>query len=113
MAFKRTLTRGISSALTDAHIFIGPTSDVVIGLRITNITAAPIKVAACITNGANDTYLVGGPTVATMGADVPVGASIVVINGDIDKVVLETGDKIRVASSAASSADVVVSALAQ
>jgi len=113
MAFKRTLTKNVGTTPVVAYSFGGPNSDVLIGLRVTNTTATAIKVSAAIKNGAVDYYLVGGATVATMGADVPVGGAIVIINGDIDKVVLETGDTVVVTSSAATSADVIASALTQ
>jgi len=110
MAFKRTLTKNVGTALTTVRSFIGPVSDTVIGLRVTNTGAVAIKVSACVTNGGIDYYLVGGPTPT---ADVPVGGSIVIINGDIDKVVMEAGDVLRVASNTASSCDVIASVLAQ
>jgi hypothetical protein len=45
-------------------------------------------------------------------ATIPVGGALVPIGGD-QKVVLETGDIIKITSSAASSADVIVSVLQQ
>lgn len=110
MAFKRTLTKGVSTALTTVYTFTGPASDVLVGLRITNTGSANIKVSACIENSGTDYYLVGGVTPT---ADVPAGSSIVVINGDIDKVVLEAGDVVRVICSAVNGCDVICSALAQ
>ena len=111
MAFTRTLTKNVTSSLTLVHTGSAG-GDVVIGLRITNTTASAIKASACVTNGGVDYYLVGGATVATMGADIPVGGSLVVINGDADKVNLISGDTLRVISSAATSADCIVSVLA-
>ena len=113
MAFARTVTKDVTSSLTTVYTFAGPSSDTIIGFRITNTTASAIKVSACLTNSAVNYYLVGGATVATMGADIAVGGSLVIINGDADKVVLTTGDTLRVISSAATSCDVIVSALTQ
>jgi hypothetical protein len=110
MAFNRTLTRNIGNSLTTVRTS-SANGDVVIGLRITNTTASPIKVSACVTNGGLDYYLVGGATVATMGADIPVGGSLVIINGDADKVNLISGDTIRVIGSAATCCDAIVSVL--
>jgi len=113
MAFKRTLTKNVTNTPTVVYTFTGPASDTLIGMRVTNTTAAPIKVSAAVKNSGIDYYLIGGVTVGTMGADVPAGASIIIINGDIDKVVLETGDTVVVTSSVATSADVIISALTQ
>ena len=110
MAFARTVTKDVTTSLTTVRS-VSTNGDVVIGLRITNTTASAIKVSACITNTAVNYYLVGGATPSTMGADIPVGGSLVVINGDIDKVVLSAGDTIRVISSAATSCDVICSVL--
>ncbi len=110
MAFGRTLTKNVTNTLTLVHT-ASANGDVIIGMRVTNTTSSIIKVSACITNGGVDYYLVGGPTVATQGADIPVGGAIIIINGDIDKVNLINGDTIRVISSAAISADCIVSAL--
>ena len=113
MPFNRTLT--VNDAAADVLKLVRTASangDVVIGMRITNVTASAIKVSACITSSAVDYYLVGGPTVATMGADVPVGGSLVVINGDADKVVLNNGDTIKIKSSgAANSTHSIISVL--
>lgn len=110
MAFNRYAV--ISIGTSASPIRTATSTDVVIGLRITNRTASAIKVSAYVTvGGTGDVYLVGGPTNSTMGADVPVGASIVVISGDADKVVIKSGDVVNVVSSAAGSADCVLSVL--
>lgn len=79
------------------------TATTVIGMTVSNITASPITVDVYITVSAADYYIVKGATVPTGGALVPVG-------GD-QKVVLETGDALKVISSASTSADVIVSVL--
>ena len=110
MAFNRTLTKNVTTSQTVIRT-ASAGGDVVVGLRITNTTASAIKVSVCITNTAVDYYLVGGATVATMGADVPVGTSLIVANGDIDRVVLISGDVVKAVSTAATSCDAVVSVL--
>lgn len=97
MAFQRTLARNITTASTVRTASSG--GDVVIGLRVTNTTAGSVKASAYIYDGANNYYLVGGPTNSTMGADIPVGGSMIVINGDADKVVINSGDTIKVEAS--------------
>lgn len=79
------------------------TATTVIGMTVSNTTASPITVDVYVTISASDYYIVKGATVPTGGALVPVG-------GD-QKVVLETGDALKVISSAATSADVIVSVL--
>jgi hypothetical protein len=72
-------------------------------MTISNVTTSNITTDAYITSGGVDYYIVKGATV-------PVGGSLVTVGGD-QKIVLETGDAIKVVSSAASSADVILSAL--
>ena len=85
------------------------TETTIIGLSISNIITSQITVdvqldASTRTSGAEDSvYLVKG-------APIPVGGSLIVVGGD-QKVVLEPGDTIKVTSSTASSADVVISHL--
>jgi hypothetical protein len=85
------------------------TETTIIGLSISNIVTSQITVdvqldASGRTSGAEDSvYLVKS-------APIPVGGSLVVVGGD-QKVVLEPGDAVKVTSSQASSADVVLSHL--
>jgi hypothetical protein len=108
-AFKNYTTRNVGATLTTVHTAPVATQTTVIGMTIANRTASAIKVAVTLNDG-SDTYLVGGPTVSTMGADVPAGGSLVVVGGD-QKVVMEANDLLKVESSAATSADVIVSVL--
>lgn len=79
------------------------TQTTVIGMSCANILSSPITVDAYFTRSAVDYYLVKGATV-------PVGGSLVIVGGD-QKVVLVTGDALKVVSSTASSVDVVTSVL--
>jgi hypothetical protein len=77
----------------------------VIGMTIANLITTPIGVSVTL-NGGNvqgNVYVVKDATVAPGGALVPIG-------GD-QKLVLEAGDYLRVNTSIASSADVIVSVL--
>ena len=108
MAFNRTLTKNVTTITTTRTA--SASGDVVIGMRITNTTGAAIKASACLTASGVDYNLVGDVSDnATSGADIPVGGAMVVISGDIDKVVLNSGDTLRVVASA--TADVIVSVL--
>lgn len=79
------------------------TATTVIGMTISNVTTSTITVDVYCTIGGSDYYLVKS-------AVVPVGGSLVPIGGD-QKLVLETGDALKVVSSASASADVIVSVL--
>ena len=79
------------------------TQTTVIGMSCANILTSPVTVDAYFTRSAVDYYLVKGATV-------PVGGSLVLVGGD-QKVVLVTGDVLKVVSSTAASIDVVTSVL--
>jgi hypothetical protein len=104
-SFKRKLSRSIGTSLTAVGSYtVGASTEVtVIGLVVSNTTASQVLVDATVNDGANDTYLIKQ-------APVPSGGSIVIIGGD-QKVVLETGDSLKVKSDTASSVDVVMSIL--
>lgn len=74
----------------------------VTSLVVTNTTTSPITTDVYFTRSAVDYYLVKGATV-------PVGGSLEAIAGN--RIVLIASDALKVLSSAASSADVVVSVL--
>jgi len=85
------------------------TETTVIGLSISNIVTSQITVdvqldASGRTSGAEDSVYI------VKDAPIPVGGSLVVVGGD-QKLVLEPGDTVKVTSSQASSADVVLSHL--
>jgi hypothetical protein len=103
--FTRKLSRNIGTSLTSVGSYtVGSgVQTTVIGLSVCNTTASPVTVDVTVNDGTNDTYLVKG-------AGVPVGNAFIPIGGD-EKVVLITGDSVKVKSSAASSLDVVMSIL--
>ena len=79
------------------------TQTTVIGMSCANTITSPVTVDAYVTRSAVNYYLVEGATV-------PVGGALVIVGGD-QKVVLITGDVLKVVSSTASSIDVVTSVL--
>ena len=101
--FKNQFSKSVGTSA--ATIYTGPsaTATTIIGMTVSNTSASNINVDVYITSSAVDYYLVKG-------AMVPVGGSLVPVGGD-QKVVIETGDVVKVVSSAASSADVVMSIL--
>ena len=104
-AFTRKVSRDIGTALTAVGSYTvgASTQTTVIGLTVANTSASAVSINVTLNDGANDTYLVKD-------APVPVGGALVPIGGN-QKVVLITGDSIKVNSSAASSVDAVLSIL--
>jgi hypothetical protein len=72
-------------------------------LTVSNTTGSAITADVYITSGGVDYYVVKN-------ASIPVGASLVAVGGD-QKVVVEAADVVKVVSSAATSADVILSVL--
>ena len=103
--FTRKVSRGVGTALTavGGYTVGSSTQTTVIGLTVANTSAATINIDVTLNDGSNDTYVVKD-------APVPVGGALVPIGGN-QKVVLITGDSIKVNSSAASSVDAVLSIL--
>jgi|TARA_S200002703_G_C3623356_1_gene191439 hypothetical protein len=108
-AFLSETDTGIGTSVATVFTCPSSTESTIIGLSVANIVTSQILVdvqldASNRTSGSEDSvYLVKD-------APIPVGGSLVVIGGD-QKVVLEPGDRIRVTSNTASSADVVLSHL--
>ena len=103
--FSRKVSRNIGASLTSVGSYTvgGGVQTTVIGLSVCNTTTSPITVDVTVYDGTNDAYLVKG-------AGVGVGNAFIPIGGD-EKVVLITGDSLRVKSSAATSVDAVMSIL--
>jgi len=103
--FKNKLERQIGTSLTAIESYTVPasTETTVIGLTVSNTTAGTIEVDVTVNDATNDYYVVKT-------APVPSGGSLVVVGGD-QKLVLTTGDSVKVKSDTATSADVVMSIL--
>lgn len=103
--FKRYAAQSVgTTANTVGSYTVGAsTQTTLIGLSVGNRIANTIYVDVEHYDGATATYIVKG-------APVPGGGALVAVGGD-QKVVLETGDSIRVTSDTASSADVLMSVL--
>lgn len=103
--FKRSTSRNIGTTITQIGSYVAPaaTQTTVIGLVVCNTTLSAITVDVQHFDGTNGTYIIKGATIAPGGAEIVVG-------GD-QKIVLQTGDSMRVQSSAASSVDAIMSML--
>jgi hypothetical protein len=101
--FYRKLSRNlgnIATAVGSYTVGSGNTA-IVLGLTVCNTTGSAVNTNVEIYDGSNSTYLVKD-------APIPGGGSLVVVGGD-QKIVLQTGDAIRVVSSTLTSIDVIMS----
>lgn len=79
------------------------TQTTIIGLCMANTSASPVTASAYVTRSSVDYYVIKNATV-------PVGGGLVPVGGDM-KVVMVTGDELKIVSSAAASLDTIVSVL--
>ena len=101
--FTRYVAKSVGTSASTLVTAASSTQTTVIGLTVANTTTSPITVSVYITASATDYYIISNATV-------PVGGSLALFGGD-GKLVLNTGDVFKVISSAASSADAILSVL--
>ena len=102
--FTRKLSRGIGTTAVNVGSYTvgSSTTTIVVGMAVTNTSASAITANVYINDvAAANTYIVTN-------APISAGSSLVVGGGD-QKIVLITGDKMYVQTSASSSADTVMS----
>lgn len=97
--FKNYITSGVGTSASTVYTVPASTTAVVIGMNAANTSAAQIGVDIQL-NGA---YLIKN-------APIPAGSALSALDG---KIILETGDTVEVTSTAASSADIILSVLEQ
>ena len=104
-SFTRKISRNVGTTAVVIGSYTVPASTQVaaVGLTCANTTAAAITVDIMLNDGTNDTYIVKA-------APIPAGGTLVAVGGE-QKVVMNTGDSIKVASNTASSCDVILSVL--
>lgn len=103
--FRSPRSQNIGTTLTQVGGYAVPASGTatLIGVLVSNKSVNPVTVDVYLrTSGAVDTAIV-------VGAPVPVGGSLAPVG--VSKVVMETGDRIMVRSSAATSVDAILSML--
>ena len=102
--FKRFTSNSVGTAL--ATVYTVPsspsTTSVIIGGVVSNVTTGTVNVTVTATTSSTVINLIGEDT------PIPAGTALSFIDG---KVVLETGDIIKIKSSAASSLDAHLSAM--
>lgn len=103
--FKSYVTPNVGTTEVDVYAPTGVTG-VVVGFSLSNLSASDIMVSAKLQKP--------GPVVAHVvkNAIIPAGETMPLAGGD-QKIVVEANSKLRVVSSAASSVDVIISALEQ
>ena len=101
--FTRKLEKNIGTSATQVGTYTVPsaTTAIVIGLTCTNTTGSAITANVYLANATANTYIVANAPISS-------GASLIPVGGD-QKIVLITGDKIYVQSSAATSIDAILS----
>jgi hypothetical protein len=107
--FKNSAIEGIDTGFVDVYTCPGTVkSAVIFGMTISNVlsSGSDITVQARIEDLSATTYA------HIVAPNTPIGpGSALVVAGGIQKIVLEPGDKIQVASSDTDSADVMISVL--
>ncbi len=92
---------GTTSTAIGSYTVGASTTTIVVGLTVCNVSGSTINVDVTLNNGSTDYYLVKGAPISAGGALVPIGGE--------QKIVLATGDSIKVKSDAATSADAILS----
>jgi|TARA_R100000081_G_C4655409_1_gene84899 imidazoleglycerol phosphate dehydratase HisB len=97
--FERNIANGVGTGETTLRT--ADSDDAIVGIMISNVTTSQINVEVYITVSSVDHHLVKD-------APIPVGSSLQVLDGGA-KIVMQSGDALKVKSDTASSADVWVS----
>ena len=94
-------TSDIDIGTTARTVVTSNSDDAIVGIMVANVATSQINVEVYINDGSNDIHLVKD-------APIPVGSSLQVLDGGA-KIVMQSGDALKVKSDTASSADVWVS----
>ena len=84
-----------------ATLFTANSNDTIVGISVANVTAGSVNASVFINDGTNDFYLVKN-------APIPSGSALQVLDGGA-KVVVQSGDILKVVSDTASSLDTWIS----
>ena len=103
--FKNSITGSIGTTNTTVYSVPAATTTTIIGVNVANVAAQNISVSVRLTDtsATKTVYLVKDVLITQ-------GSSVVLVGGE-QKIVMESTDTLTVVSSAASSADVIISAL--
>jgi hypothetical protein len=84
-----------------ATLFTANSNDTIVGISVANVTGSAVNASVFINDGSNDFYLVKN-------APIPSGSALQVLDGGA-KVVVQSGDILKVVSDTASSLDTWIS----
>ena len=106
--FKNSAVAATGTSEVTVYTTPSSTTTTVIGLTCANVTStSPIKVSIRVYDSSGSAYFY-----IVKNAEIFEGGALVAVGGD-QKLVLETGDLIRVVSDTASSVDTIVSVMEQ
>jgi hypothetical protein len=101
--FTSYMAKDIGTSASTLVTVASATQTTVVGLSVANTTAADITVDVYITRSATNYYIIKGATVN-------VGSTFILSGGD-QKIILIASDALKIVSSAATSADAILSVL--
>jgi hypothetical protein len=101
--FTSYVAKNIGTSASTIVTVASATQTTVVGLSVANTSAADITIDVYITRSAVNYYVVKGATV-------PVGSTFILSGGD-QKIILIAADALKIISSAATSADGILSVL--
>lgn len=96
--FQRAVNANIGTSLETVHT--ATNKSVVIGLTLANVTSSSITASVQLTTSGEDPYIIKN-------IPIPTGSSVEVMAGN--KIVMNSGDIIKVSGSAATSVDATMS----
>ena len=106
--FKNAAAAATGTSEVSVYTVPSSTTTTVIGLTCANVTStSPIKVSIRVYDDSGSAYLY-----VVKNAEIYEGGALVAVGGD-QKLVLETGDIVRVSSDTASSVDTIISVMEQ
>ena len=97
--FRRYINRNIGTSATT--VFTSDSYDTIVGINIANTTGSAVNASVYITNSTLDYYLIKS-------APIPSGSALQVIDGGA-KIIVQSGDALKIVSDTATSLDTVVS----
>jgi hypothetical protein len=107
-AFKNAQSIGVGTSEVSVYTAPSSTTTTVVGLSCANTTStSPIKVSIRLNDSSESTH-----AFVVKNAEIFEGGALVAVGGD-QKLVLETGDIIKVVSDTGNSVDVIVSLMEQ
>jgi len=99
--FRRYTSNNVGTSA--ATIFTANSYDTLVGIYVANVTASAVIASVYINDGTNDIHLIKD-------APIPAGSALQILDGG-SKIVVQSGDVLKVISDTASSLDVWVSAV--